>query len=362
MSDVYQRLARHLGGLLQGYPFSEDLPGLLAAGFTPREAEAVLAIPDTLDPLQVASLEEVAERSSLPKDELAAALDGLARRGSVYSAPAADGGPGYALLQVGYGMPQTYFWAGPDSPRAREMAKAVIRYFKVPVTRAVYGDRPTKTFRYAPASLTVELPRQGVLPLQPLARAVEGAGLIALAHCPCRVSALVLGQKSCPHSLEVCLKYDEMAQFVIDKGLARRISADQAMAVLKAAEEEGLVHMVDNVAGGIKHTCNCCGCWCWNVGIIKRRKVPRDALMACYYIREDQPGECLMCGACQEVCPVGAVSMGEEGAVVDREWCIGCGVCAVRCPAGCISMAERADAPAAPADTGELFARLREGI
>jgi formate hydrogenlyase subunit 6/NADH:ubiquinone oxidoreductase subunit I len=74
-------------------------------------------------------------------------------------------------------------------------------------------------------------------------------------------------------------------------------------------EEAGLVHMVDNAREGIKHTCNCCGCCCWSVGTIRRKKIPRDVLMATYFLRETDHEKCTGCGECVEICPVSAVKL-----------------------------------------------------
>ena len=42
---------------------------------------------------------------------------------------------------------------------------------------------------------------------------------------------------------------------------------------------------------------------------------------------------CIGCGACVGTCPLGAVSLDEEGkADVDHEICIGCGACEAACP------------------------------
>ncbi|MFO7985312.1 MAG: 4Fe-4S binding protein [Desulfatiglandaceae bacterium] len=43
------------------------------------------------------------------------------------------------------------------------------------------------------------------------------------------------------------------------------------------------------------------------------------------------PKRCVGCGTCQEVCPVGAITV-DEIAHVDSSWCKGCGACVAQCP------------------------------
>jgi len=52
---------------------------------------------------------------------------------------------------------------------------------------------------------------------------------------------------------------------------------------------------------------------------------------------------CVLCGACAEVCPVGAFHKGETQMVVDPNTCIDCGVCLGECPQGAIKPADEAD-------------------
>jgi len=359
MEDTYRRLARHLESLIMGYPYHDALIDLLKEMFSPAEAEVALAIPVDLKPLEVVTASAIASRTSLPESAVMEAFSSLSERNMIYSGVTADGTMGYAHLQVGYGMPQTFFWEGKQDERARKMAKLVLKYFTVPTTREVYGGTPTKSFKYSPADLTVDIPMQGVLPHEQIGPIVDASTRIAVAHCPCRISARVLGRTDCEHSLEVCIKYDELAEFVITKGLAREISKDEALHILGNAEREGLVHMVDNARGGIKHTCNCCGHYCWNVGIIRRRKIPRDVLMAVYFTRETETEECIGCGNCVDICPVNGVQIVDDKARVDQDWCIGCGVCAVECPTGAISLERRLD-DEPPLSFSHLHERIRK--
>ncbi len=341
MEDIYLRLAKHLQDLVMGYPYTDELIDLLKEMFSPEEAQVVLALPNNLAPLEVVGLDTILSRTDFPKSTVVPALETLSNRGLIYSATMANGAKGYALLQIGFGVPQTFFWGGQHDARAEKMAALVLKYFSVSTTGKVYGGVPTKSYKYSPANLTIEVPMQGVMPNEQIGSIVEAASKIAVAHCPCRMSAKILGRTDCSHSLEVCIKYDELAEFVVDRGLAREISKDEAHHILKASEEEGLVHMVDNAQGQIKHTCNCCGHYCWNVGIIRRRKIPRDQLMAVYFIRQTELDECIGCGNCADICPVDAVKMVDERPQVDENWCIGCGVCAVSCAAEVISIIRR---------------------
>ena len=47
--------------------------------------------------------------------------------------------------------------------------------------------------------------------------------------------------------------------------------------------------------------------------------------------------QCVACGACENVCPVGAISMGDGKFEINEDVCISCGSCAGQCPTGSIA-------------------------
>ncbi|MBW1701081.1 MAG: 4Fe-4S binding protein [Deltaproteobacteria bacterium] len=357
-SDIYGRLAHHLSFLGMGYPPTEDLVEILRENFSPTEAEVALAIPTRVIPLQPVMVDEIIGRVNLTRPELVAVLDDLSMRGLLFSSKTEDGEKGYALQQVGFSFPQTFFWKGEDTAHARNMADLVAKYFNRKVTQEAYSSE-TNAYRYIPVSGTIEPDFQSVYPHHSMESVIEKAKDFAVCHCSCRMIARLRG-RPCEHPTEVCIKFDEVAQYVIDRKLGRAISREEAREIIKQSEEEGLVHFVDNAVGDIKHNCNCCGCACWNVGALKRRKIPRDAIMATYFIRETDLDECTGCGECSEICPVDAVRMEDDIPVVDMDWCIGCGVCVSRCPT------EAAKIRLRPDKMGELpatnFAELHQVI
>jgi NAD-dependent dihydropyrimidine dehydrogenase PreA subunit len=58
------------------------------------------------------------------------------------------------------------------------------------------------------------------------------------------------------------------------------------------------------------------------------------------YVSVVDPDTCVVCGTCEERCPVNAVSI-EDAAVVDTGKCIGCGVCYPSCSTESITLVAR---------------------
>ncbi len=354
--DVYQRLANHLFTLGMAYRPREGLEEILRENFTPLEAEVALALPTKVMPLQPVGVDGIIGKVNLPRQELVDILEGLAGRGLLFSGKTEEGKKGYALLQTGFGFPQTFFWKGERTPFVNKMAELLDKYDRGKKLPQTYPTSKTPAYQFIPVGEAIEPEMQGVYSYAMLEKVIEQARVIAVAHCPCRLRAQLRGE-GCDHLLEVCVKFDELAEYLIEREIAREVTKQEALEIVKKSEDDGLVHFVDNALGDIKHNCNCCGCCCWALSPIKNRKVPRDVIMATYFIRKTDEAECVACGDCVEVCPVDALTMGDDSPIVDEAWCVGCGLCVAQCDNSAAKLEPRRDVSPLPS-----FKQLHEQI
>ena len=123
------------------------------------------------------------------------------------------------------------------------MAEMVGNYYRSRVREESYENATTKEYRYLPVKEAIEVtPRESY-------------------------------DYEMMENVEVCIKFDDMAEYLIERGFDREITKREALELIKKSEEDGLVHFVDNAQGDVKHNCNCCGCCCWNLEPIRRREM-----------------------------------------------------------------------------------------
>ncbi len=375
--DIYQRLALHLSTLEMGLPYSEELIDILKENFTSTEVEAevALALPTKVIPLQPVGVDDIIGKVDIPRTELVDILERLAERGLLFSGKTKEGERGYALTQWGFGFPQAFHWKGEKTPHAKKMAE-ILDDYKHKVREELLEKTVTNQYRYVPTKEAIELAlheihdhggihdhdhegvheKETVHDYEMMENVIERARVLALAHCPCRVKEQLLG-RGCDHLLEVCIKFDELAEYLIERGFGREITKEEALEIIKKSEEDGLVHFIDNAQGEVKHNCNCCGCCCWNLGPIKRRKIPRDSIIATYFVTEIVEEKCNGCGKCVDICPVDVITIDGDLAIIDKDWCVGCGLCLTRCKLKATKLIRRSDV-VPPLDFRELHEKL----
>lgn len=100
-------------------------------------------------------------------------------------------------------------------------------------------------------------------------------------------------------------------------GEHRLISKEEAYEVLKRAEDNGLVHEVNQALGfdGINAICNCCGCSCYALRIAELFRSP-DGVSSNFIAKVDKD-KCVACGQCVENCQTNAVKLGQKLCTTD---------------------------------------------
>jgi len=141
---------------------------------------------------------------------------------------------------------------------------------------------------------------------------IDTATDICVSPCSCRVSRRLMDE-GCGHlEDDMCIQLNEAARSFIHTGRARRIDKEEALAIIKKAEENGLMHEMPNTDGaGRTHAiCNCCGCSCFSLRTAEFFHT--GATIRSNYVSAVDPEKCVACGECVEVCPVNALKLGEK--------------------------------------------------
>ncbi|NPV87489.1 MAG: 4Fe-4S dicluster domain-containing protein [Anaerolineae bacterium] len=195
-----------------------------------------------------------------------------------------------------------------------------------------------------------------VLPIDVISEIIKKEPLIAVAECYCRLAARERG-KGCQHTTECCFMFNEAAQSLIESGVARQVTYEEAMQILYQCEEEGLVHNVDNCEGKIKALCNCCSCCCPVLDALQYHKKNIGAPSRFMVVYDEE--RCAHDFACVRVCPAFAVKVAGSARKVDYDSCIGCGLCVAACPEGALQMVLRPNPPKMARTNQELWTKLR---
>lgn len=138
-------------------------------------------------------------------------------------------------------------------------------------------------------------------------------GKYAASPCSCRRSRLTFDEGCADDPEGWCVAVGDMADYVVESGKdGRYITREEALAIFKQAEDNGFVHQITNIDGENKifAICNCNVNVCYALRTSQLFNTPNLSRSA--YVARVEKDSCVACGKCVEVCPAGAVKLGQK--------------------------------------------------
>lgn len=331
--DVYERLAEK-----HNYRYSDRYRRILEFVMTPIQAEVADALPG--------SFKEVATKVGLSLEEVKEEINELFKKGVVIPkdfstlegarfCPDAlrlhDATAGSRMVDEIYGERAQEFWDLWEEFCQEEFYPIFAKIgnkMEVPPTRVVPAYEAIKKI-------------EGISPYDDVREIVKAAPRISVVACSCRSQA---GKKDV--IVETCLQFGRGADYGIARGSGREIDSSDAIAILKKAAEDGLIHRTTNWQSlGWLLMCSCHKDSCliltplfqYNVPVEKRVQKSRFQAFV-------DDATCTGCEVCVDRCQFEAIEMKKSDdrskltAVVKSENCWGCGLCTIKCEPKAINL------------------------
>ena len=344
--DVYRKLARRLDAIPNGFSATESGVELrlLAKIFTPEEAALAAVMRLTREPAA-----DIAARAGMDTDVAYRMLKGMVRKG---------------LIRIKKGKGQFTFGLMPfvvgiyeeQLPRMdEELAALFEQYYQETRGGAITRAAPA-VHRVIPVEEAVPFDLE-IFPYERATELLEGAKAWGVRNCICRVQQRLVGE-GCDHPVENCLVLAPVEGVFDHSKVDRAITKEEALRILRQAEEAGLVHCPGNYRDGVHYICNCCTCCCGILRGVAEFGIPTAIARSDFRAVVDAE-VCVGCGDCVERCQFGALAVPEDVCVVDHARCVGCGLCVIVCPTDALSLERRpeGEAPLLPANRNEWMAQ-----
>jgi Pyruvate/2-oxoacid:ferredoxin oxidoreductase delta subunit len=312
------------------------------------------------------TMEQLKQSSGLSEEEINNKVKNLSRRGVIFNQPNSKGLMVFRLLPlVNVGtFEYTFMGKIEKNERNREISllfdklfaeleqmvqtnyDALIPHLSTlpPVDRTVpiFDNKPKNEKIKIVIDQEISAAADKIVPTKKVEELIQKFDEIAVGHCFCRHHKDMSGTPcKQTNERENCFTFGKSARFTSEQGFSRMISKDEALVILKKAEDAGLVHKAyhPNFDTSKDETsiCNCCRCCCAN-GVDNMIIPIANATNFLSVVNTDL---CIGCGTCVKHCHTYAAYLTDDKKAGRKvELCIGCGVCAHLCPQNAISMIE----------------------
>jgi len=344
--DIYLKLGERLNQNFMKLPLGEPVLAFLRKAFSPEQATIAAHLPLGAHPL-----DHLAGELSRDPEALFSLLDRMADKGLVFIHQNDEGVNQYSLPPFFPGIVEFQTMRGSETPEDVEMAKTIQHMLDYldEVGRDLFKN-PEVANKVLPAglrTLTVEQelpPDATVLPFEQVSAIIDQETSFAAVYCHCRHQAKLNGNPCKVESVpeRTCFYFGRVADFMVERRFARRVSKEECLDILRQCEAAGLVHNINNYLGRSLVLCNCCSCCCDFLVRMKKYRGLQSVAPSNFIVQVD--GEnCTGCGTCLTRCQMEALALVDDTVSLTEDYCIGCGNCVSTCPVEALKMVRHAD-------------------
>ena len=255
--------------------------------------------------------EDIARRAKKSVDFTQTQLDKLVTCGVIRTRPV-DGAPGYYYPIWVPGIMEGILTNREQCDKYPDLGRCFEEYTRRRVGVLAPVMAPGMSFmRVMPVMSAIEN-NSRTASYDEISTLIDKAEIISVGPCSCRRARRLMGE-GCGHLEEdMCMYLNENARTYIKTGAHREVSKEEAYQILKRAEDNGLVHEINQAPGfeDASAICNCCGCSCFALRIGEYFRKP-DSLRSNFVAKVDKQN-CVACGQCVENCQMNALKLGQK--------------------------------------------------
>jgi len=329
--DIFRRLQQRLDTYSLGFPATKSGVEIeiLKRLFNNEEAAVFLELSPLLE-----TPESIAQRLNRSAPDVAAQLEDMAARGLLFRLRKGDTAR-YGTIPFMHGLLEFKI-----KKIDKDLVELFERYYDEGFKQAII-DSSRGFLRTIPVNESIDV-KQHVAAYDDVCEILAKVKTIVVAECICRKERGLIGQ-ACEKPIETCFMFGSMARYYLDNNMGRQVDYEEAIQIVKEAQDAGLVTQPatsQNPSG----MCNCCGDCCGILRAVNKLPKPAEHIFSNHYAALDGDA-CSGCETCIERCQMGAVNMNDENrARIDLDRCIGCGLCVTTCPTGAITLIRKPEA------------------
>ena len=265
--DIFRILQQRLDLYSMGFPATETgiEIKILKKLFNEKDAEMFLNMSPMLE-----NPESVAQRLGSPVEEVAGQLEDMSKRGLLFRLRKGESVK-YGSIPFMHGLIEFQI-----KRIDREMKDLVEQYLDQRFNQAIAGVDGLFV-RTVPVEKSI-VPEHQVAAFDDAVAIIKKNDTIVVAECLCRKRYKIIG-KGCDKPIETCIMFGSMARFYIENKMGRQVDVEEAVGILRKAQDAGLVTQPSTAQnpGGM---CNCCGNCCVILGAVKKFPKPAELVFS----------------------------------------------------------------------------------